>query len=184
MPYIAATNALLNPETVLTHLPLTAGMRVGDLGCGGHGQFAVKAARLVGQRGMVYVVDIRKSALAEITKKARLVGVTNVKPIWANLELVGSTGIPPGTLDAAMLINVLFQTPDRASLFLESKRLLNGGGTLVVVDWKTAASPLGPALERRITPLEVSAHATAAGFQLRETFDAGPYHYGLAFTKP
>ena len=183
MVYITERTTLINPAAMLAHLPLRAGLRVGDLGCGGHGQIAAAAARAVGDSGTVYLVDIRKSALAELVKKTRLIGIRNVKSIWANLELVGATGLPAGTLDAAMLINVMFQAQDKASVFLETKRLLKSGGALLVVDWKTAATRLGPPSDHRVPPNELEAYARAAGFQLRETFDAGPYHYGLVFTR-
>jgi len=183
MPYIASESSLLSPSAVLVHLRLGAGMRVADLGCGGHGQFTLHAARLVGPRGLVYAVDILKSTLAELAKKARLEGCSNVKPIWSNLEVVGATAIPAGSLDAALLVNVLFQSRDRASLLQEAGRLLRTGSQLLVVDWQLGASPLGPPQEQRLTPAQVKANAQAAGFQLSEEFSAGRYHYGLVFTK-
>lgn len=183
MVYVTRDSSLLNFNTIFSHLKVGAGMRVGDLGCGGHGLFALHAARLVGSRGVVYTVDILKTTLAEVAKKARLEGLANVKAIWSNLEIVGSTAIIPQSLDVALLVNVLFQTPDRASVLSEAKRLLKPGGQLLVVEWKPSAMPLGPALNRRVIERECLAIARAAGFTLTEPFDAGRYHYGLVFTK-
>lgn len=183
MPYVTTGSTLLNPDLLFYRLGLKEGMRVGDLGCGGHGQFPIRAAQLVGKNGVVYAVDILKSVLAEISKKARLKGITNIKPIWTNLELIGATAIPPATLDTALLINVLFQTKDRANIFREAKRLLKPGGTLLVIDWKTTASPFGPEPSHRIAPAAIQAFAAAAGLRLREAFDAGRYHYGMIYIR-
>lgn len=181
MPYVSTGSSLLNTDQLFYQLNLKEGMRVGDLGCGGHGHFPIRAARLVGNGGVVYAVDILKSVLAEISKKARLEGISNIKPIWTNLELVGAAAIPPASLDTALLINVLFQTKDRASIFREAKRLLKPDGTLLVVDWKLTATPFGPKPWQRIAPETIQAFAAAAGLRLRETFDAGRYHYGMIF---
>lgn len=183
MAYIAKKTNLLPAGEMLKHIPLAAGARVGDLGCGGHGLFALAAARLIGPRGVVYAVDILKTTLAEVAQKARLDGVANIKPIWSNLEIVGATAIPPQSLDAVLLISVLFQCHDRPSVLTEAKRLLKPGGALLVVDWKTTATALGPAAQHRIAPPAMHALVTAAGFVAGEQFDAGPYHYGMVFTK-
>ncbi len=181
MAYIALRSTLLNADEILTHVMMRQGMRVGDLGCGGHGQFSLNAARKVGSTGVVYVVDILKTVLAELAKKARLEGIANIKPIWSNLEIVGSTAIPAQSLDIALLINLLFQTRDRVSVLTEAKRLLKPGGQLLIVDWKPTATPLGPAVERRFTPPDCQ--RAAAGFILVEQFDAGRYHYGMVFIR-
>ncbi|MDD5110171.1 MAG: class I SAM-dependent methyltransferase [Patescibacteria group bacterium] len=183
MPYITSDSQLLHPEAVFAHLKLRAGSKIADLGCGGHGQFTLGAARLAGTTGKVYAVDILKSALAEIAKKARLENLPNIKPIWANLEIVGVTAVPEASLDITLLINVLFQTRDRASIFREARRLLKPGGQLLVVEWKTTATPFGPPTDHRLSPDQVVALGTAARLQRQETFDAGKYHYGIVFTK-
>lgn len=183
MPYIAGTSTLLNAANVLGPLGLQPGMRVADLGCGGHGQFTVMAARAVGLNGVVFAVDILKPALEEIAKKARLEGVRNIKTIWSDLERVGATTIPATTIDAAYLINVLFQSRQHASILREAARLLKAGGRLLVVEWKNVAAPFGPPRKFRLAPDLVHQLASDAGLKVEAAFDAGPYHYGLVFIK-
>lgn len=183
MTYVAAGNTVINTEAVVTRLNLRAGMHVADLGCGGHGLFSLRLARLVGASGLVYAVDILKPTLAELAKKARLEGATNVKPVWSDLETVGAANIPDASIDGALVVNVLFQVRDRASLLGEARRILKPAGRLVVVDWQPSASPFGPPAAERLTPRIAATHAQAAGFKLVEDFTAGKYHYGLVFTK-
>ena len=57
-------NELINSEWLLKEKAgLSFGMKVGDFGCGGGGYFALQAARLVGDHGQVFAVDILKSVL-------------------------------------------------------------------------------------------------------------------------
>lgn len=184
MVYISGGNELLNADQLLGHLAITEGMRLADLGCGGHGRFVIPAARLVGKKGVAYAVDILKSALEETAHKARLEGVGNLKTVWANLESVGATKIPAGSLDVAFLKNILFQSKEHGRIFQETLRLLKPGGQLLVADWKGIATPFGPPPIDRVAAKTAKAHAAAAGFQLTEEFEAGAYHYGLVFVKP
>ena len=54
-------------------LEIQPGQIVADLGAGG-GMFTIQTARLVGDRGQVYAVDIMKSSLSDIESKARMTG--------------------------------------------------------------------------------------------------------------
>ena len=89
------------------------GMQIGDvvadLGAGG-GMFAMSSARIIGDQGQVYAVDIIKSSLSEIESKARMSGLYNLKSIWSNLEIPGATKIKEASLDYALVVNVLFQS--------------------------------------------------------------------------
>ena len=183
MPYIAGTSTLLDASTVLSYLGLSAGMRIGDLGCGGHGQFTIHAAKTTGAEGVVYAVDILTPALEEIAKKARLEGVRNIKTIWSDLERPEATTIAAGTLDAAYLVNVLFQSRQHGNILKEAARLLTRGGRLLIVDWKNVAAPFGPPKASRVNPDAIIQLAEAAALQLEGTFEAGPYHFGVVFIK-
>ncbi len=83
-------------------------MSVGDLGCGNLGYFSVPAAKIVGQNGVVYAVDILKSVLQSVENIARQEGLDNIKTVWSNLEVVGATKITPASLDLIMVVNMLF----------------------------------------------------------------------------
>ena len=95
---------------VLSKIGVDAGMAVGDLGCGNLGYFAMISAKRVGKSGLVYAVDILKSALESVANIARQNGLDNVKTVWSNLEMLGATRGPEGTLDVIFLHNVLFQS--------------------------------------------------------------------------
>lgn len=162
---------------------LTEGMNIGDLGCGNLGYFSVPAAKIVGKNGIVYAVDIQKPVLQSVEHIAKEEGLDNIKTIWSNLEIVGATKIPAESLDVIVLINMLFMADKDNIVFQEAHRLAKSGGTLLVIDWKSISTPFGPALSDRIKKEDVNRFAKDAGFTFSEEFEAGPYHFGLIFTK-
>jgi len=175
---------LLDPQELLVkQLELKFGQFVADLGCGGAGYFTLPAARLVGSRGKVYGVDILKSALEGVKSKAKLDNILNIETVWSDLERVGATSIPPDTLDAALLVNIMFQSRNNRALLDEARRLLKVSGKLLVVDWKVEPTPFGPPLSDRLSPEKVKEFAGSLGLKEAKQFDAGPYHYGFVLVK-
>lgn len=182
MPLTGGTE-LINPHTLLERVGLRAGMHAADLGCGVTGHFIVPAARVVGSEGKAYAVDIQKSALAATESRAKLDGITNITSVWADIERLGATRIPPASLDVAMIVNTLFLARDRNQMMAEAARLTKSGGIVLVVEWKTDATAVGPPAAQRIGKDVARAAAKVAGLTERAEFEAGPYHYGLIFTK-
>lgn len=183
MVYISGGNELLDPAKILGRLGIKTGHHLADLGCGGAGHFIIPAAHLLGDDTIIYAVDILKSVLRSVTSKARLEGVSNIKPIWSNLEIVGATKIRKNSLDFALLINVLFQSKQHENILKEALRLLKDKGKLLIVDWHKISSSFGPPSDDRVSTKEIKAKAKKVGFKLVDEFKAGNYHFGLIFKK-
>jgi len=174
---------VLNARSLLEEIGLKEKMKIADLGCGSRGYFAIQAAKLINQDGLVYAVDIIKSALQNVKNTADLFGITNLRIIWANLEIPGATKIPDESVDLAMLNNILFQNKKIDKIIEESSRILKKDGKLLITEWKKIKSPSGPPLENRLSPEEIKKYAEKAGLQFQKELEAGPYHYALIFHK-
>ncbi len=168
---------------IFDRLSIEEGMKIGDLGCGNLGYFSLPAAELVGDKGVVYAVDVLKNVLESVDSRARRRGLDNIKTVWSNLELVGATDIPSESLDFAFLINILFQAENHQAIFQEAYRLLKVGGRLLIIDWLRRSSPFGPEVSRRPKKEELKKIADYSGFKAVDEFEAGRYHYGLIFRK-
>ena len=179
MPYIPSGTELLNPFQILERVGLREGMRCADLGAGAIGHFVFPAARMVGKGGIVYAVDILQSALSGIQSRMRMEGATNVKPIWSDIEVVGAAPITAGSLDLVLVVN---NVPNEA-IIREAVRILKPGGTLLVVDWKPGATPLGPPSKDRVDRERIKALGGAMRLVCIDTWEAGPYHYAVRFRK-
>ncbi|MFA6422724.1 MAG: class I SAM-dependent methyltransferase [Candidatus Buchananbacteria bacterium] len=182
MPNIQNGNELISGE-VFSKISIEEGMMIGDLGCGNLGFFALAAAKRVGKRGIVYAVDILKSALEAVSARAKNEGLENVKTVWSNLEIFGATKIPESSLDVAFIHNMLFQSQRDDHIMKESYRLMRPGGSLMVIDWLKTGAPFGPPVGDRLNPGDVKKMALSANLNLVEEFSAGPYHFGLIFRK-
>lgn len=180
---ITGGNKLIDPVMVLQKANLQEKMQVADLGCGAVGHYVFPAAKMVGKDGRVYAVDILKSVLENVEKRANLENLGNIVTVWSDLERYGATKIASSSLDADFLLNTLFQTKDRAMVLKEAARLLKIGGKLVIVDWLMTDAPFGPPVEGRVDHALVEAEADKLGLRLMSRFSAGKYHYGLVFEK-
>ena len=182
MPDLQKSNELLKVD-VFAKIGLQEGMAVGDLGCGNLAYYAMGASKIVGKKGIVYAVDILKNVLGAVEARAKSEGLENLKTVWSNLEMVGATNIPAGSLDAIFVHNVLFQSSGHEGFLKETARLLKSGGKLMIIDWKKTGAPFGPPVGDRPDPEAVKALAAKNSFTIAEEFEAGPYHWGMIFTK-
>lgn len=174
----------IKPEEVLTRLELRENMKVADLGCGA-GFFILPAAKMVGDKGAVYAVDIQKSALSAVEDKARLEGLENiVKLVWADLEIFGSTKIPASSVDLTLIVDTLFQSDQPREILREAQRITKSGeGKIVIIDWKLQKLPLGPLPDKRISEQKVKDITQEIGLKLIDSWDPSPYHYCLVYKK-
>lgn len=176
-------NTLIDASFILSKAQVGEKMKVADLGCGSSGHFVFPAARLIGKKGIVYAVDILRTVLATVDKRARSENLANIKIVWTNLEIFNATKIESGSLDVALLINTLYQSHKRAEILRESVRLIKKGGKLVVVEWKNIASPLGPPAEEKVKKELLDLAIKKLGLRPEEEFEAGQFHYGLIYIK-
>lgn len=169
----------LNPESILHNIGIfRSGMKVGDFGCGA-GYFTIALSRVIGEDGEVTAVDILDSALETVKRKAAQMNMANIKTAMADLEKLGSTGLPEGSLDAVLLATILFQSEKKEEILKESRRVIIPGGRLIIIDWEPQAA-MGPA-GHKVSKEDARALAENSGFTFEKEFAVDPYHYGLLF---
>lgn len=180
---VGGKSEFMDAGKILTEIvQLKKGDLVGDLGAGG-GMFLMQAARLVGDQGQVYAVDIVKNILSELDSKARMSGLNNIKTVWSNLEVVGAAKINDESLDLTILVNVLHQSSKQLDIITEATRLLKKGGKLLIIDWGNNNLSFGPSKEKLSDPNQIIGFAEEVDLALSQQFKAGPYHFGLLFIK-
>lgn len=176
-------NYLLDPDLILKKAQAKEGQKVADLGCGAAGHFVFPAARTVGRKGKVYAVDILKTVLSNIEKTAKDEALDNISTVWSDVEIFKATDIETNSLDAALVINTLYQSSQRAKFLKEATRMLKKNGRIVIVEWKPTSTSLGPPTENRVEKDSLKKGAQQIGVTLEEEFEAGENHYGIVFIK-
>jgi len=181
-PSIKRTKSFLNPEDILRQAGIKENDIVAELGCGS-GHFVFEASKMIGDKGIVYAVDIQKSILSEIRSKIKIWGRRNVRPVWADLEVIGSTKILDNSVDLAVLSSTLHQVKNRKNVFMEAKRILKEEGKLIILDWKKESTPFGPDISLRIDGEQLKKEVEALGFKFVKDITTDSYHYGFLAEK-
>jgi len=172
----------LNPEEILKGVGIQGNMKFADFGCGA-GFFTIPAAKMVGEHGKVFAVDVLKNELADVASKARAEGLLNVETVWADLEIPGTTKLPDDSMDMILLSHVFFQSKKPEIIIKEAQRVVKTSGKIVALEWEKVDSPLGPPLAERISKEDLKNIFKDAGLSLESEFTAGSFHYGLVASK-
>jgi len=103
------------------------GQTVLDFGCG-PGHFTIVAARMVGETGRVWALDIHPLAIKTVEGKARKEGLSNISTILSDRD----TGLPDESVDVALLYDTIHMIADKWALLEELHRVVKPGGALSV----------------------------------------------------
>ncbi len=173
----------VEPSVVTTHFHLKAGDTVADFGAGS-GYYLEAMSKAVGPSGRVYAIEIQRELVEKMGDVIRSQGLSNVDPLWCDLEEPNGVKIEDGALDVVVLINTLFILEDKAATISEAARTLRSGGRFILIDWSESFGGLGPQPFQVVTEVDAQALVESSHFVLERKFDAGDHHYGLAFKKP
>ncbi len=168
-----------NPEEILKSIGISKGMKIADLGCG-PGFFTLEMARLTGEDGVVYAVDMEKKAIEYL--KGRIGADRRLRKIIKAVNSdVSDTGIPDDSVDLVFFANVLHDIEDKDLFFEEIKRIGRKDAVFVDVDWeKSDGKPRrGPPDSIIISKNEARDFLERKGFRIEREIYAGPHHYGL-----
>ena len=117
------------PE-VLIHVGLNPAQAVLDYGSG-PGIFTIPCARIVGPRGRVYAFEIRPGLLEQVEEKAKEASLTNIVRVLSDSSKL-AIDLPDGTIDVALVWDVMQAIEDRPGLLRELHRVLKDDGILSV----------------------------------------------------
>jgi len=171
-----------DPIKNVEQLGIRLGSVVVDLGSGS-GHYAKVSARVVGESGKVYAVDIQKDMLTRLKNDAGKEGFKNIEIVWGDIEKMGGTKLKDELADTALITNLMFQIEDKPSVAKEAFRIVKHGGKLLVVDWTDSFGGLGPHEEVVFSEGKALELFGNAGFVKEKNIEAGEHHYGIIFSK-
>ncbi len=149
------------PGAVLDRLGDLAGKTVVEVGSG-KGYFT---RRLAERAARVLALDISPELLITLDSlNASELDSATYGRITPRLVVPNDPGLGRGEADAAILVNTFMYIQEGAGYLAALRRGLKPGGTVVIVDFKTARTPFGPPLNSRLPAAVVEEALRDAGF--------------------
>jgi len=151
----------LQINRVMDILGIAPGTTVADIGAGS-GWFTVRAAKRVGEAGVVYAVDINPDATRYIGNRAQKERLANVKPILSKAD---DPLLPATAVDVALLLKTYHEVARPIVLLRNLRASLRPGAKVGIIDRNGNGENHGVA--RDVVILE----AAQAGYKLLEQYD-------------
>jgi len=143
-----------NADRLLRKVGIAEGQQVLDFGCGS-GHYTIPAARIIGQRGVIYALDKEPEALDRLMDKAESENLSNIRRVEVTHN--GRIPLPAGSVDVILLYDVLHrgyfpEQSDRRPVLSELHRVLRKDG--FVSFYPTHLKRYGLTFERLRSELE------------------------------
>lgn len=119
-----------NAFEVLRKVGISQGQTVLDYGCGS-GAFTIPCAKIVGEKGKVYALEVRAEALKRVKEQAEGEGLGNVETILADSSML-ATGLLDECMDVILVYDVMHDINEKMALLEELHRVLKKDGFLSI----------------------------------------------------
>jgi cyclopropane fatty-acyl-phospholipid synthase-like methyltransferase len=165
----------LQINRVMDVLGIAAGTTVADIGAGS-GWFTVRAAKRVGDAGVVYAVDINPEAIQYISDRLQKEKIDNVKTILSQAD---DPKLPANTIDSVLMLKTYHEVAKPVTLLQNLRTALRSGAKLGIIDRNGNGEDHGVGRE------VVVREAIQAGYRLLESYDfvkGDKMDYFLVFT--
>jgi len=168
-PYTGSVSVFEDPnraeklqiDRVMDLLAIKEGSVVADIGAGG-GWFTVRAAKRVGDLGLVYAVEINDEYVNHIKSRAEKENLNNIRPTLGN-EV--DPMLPADKVDAILILKTYHEFSQPLKMLRAMHKALRKDGLLGVIDRNGTGDDHG--LNRDAVVKE----ATRAGFELASEHD-------------
>ncbi len=151
----------LQIDRVMDILGIAPGKTVADIGAGS-GWFTVRAARRVGDAGVVYAVDINPKAIRYVDERAQKEKLRNVKTILSKPD---DPLLPAGAVDAVLLLKTYHEVAEPVTLMRNLRAALRPGARVGIIDRNGNGEDHGVGRD------VVLREAAQAGYRLLKQYD-------------
>lgn len=164
---------------MLANLGVKRGMAICDMGCG-NGFYALQLAKMTGDEGHVYAVDIQPEMLQLLNRRADEQEVRNVSPILGTFT---DPRLPQGKIDLILLVDVYHEFSDPAAMLAAMRKSLSPTGLCALVEYRgeDPTVPIKP--EHKMTKSQILKEWAANGFKLVKEFDGLPWQHLMFFAR-
>jgi ubiquinone/menaquinone biosynthesis C-methylase UbiE len=169
-----ARDAWQMPSRVIEVLAPAPNATVADIGAG-TGYFSVRLAKAL-PRGVLLAVDVERSMLEHIQKRAAGERLSNITTVQAS----GTSANLPKPVDLVIVVDTYHHLPSRPAYFRDLKKSLTPSGRVAIIDFRKDA-PEGPPPEFRFDAEQIVGEMKQAGYRLDGRHDFLPRQHFLVF---
>ncbi|HCU70821.1 MAG TPA: hypothetical protein DIC35_03680 [Candidatus Moranbacteria bacterium] len=172
----------INPVLIINAIGIEEGSIVADFGCGS-GYFSLPIAKKIGENGVLYALDILPQSIEMINGYAKTMGLTNIITKRVNLEKNNGSTLNEGSCDWVIMKDMLFQNKLKGNIIKEAARVLREGGKILIIEWDTKDSSIGPNCSVRIPKESLMEIIQESGMSILNEIPVSNFHYGLVLVK-
>jgi ubiquinone/menaquinone biosynthesis C-methylase UbiE len=151
----------LQINRVMDILAIGPGKKVADIGAGS-GWFTVRAARRVGDTGMVYAIDINPEAVRYVDDRAHKEKLHNVKTVLSKAD---DPSLPAAAIDSVLMLKTYHEVENPVVLLENLRASLRPGAMVGIIDRN------GNGENHGVSRDVVLREASQAGYKLVEQYD-------------
>ena len=166
-------------DLLLPALKLKPGDVVADIGCG-TGYFSWRMAKLVGDKGLVYGVDIQPEMLDLLAKQMEKRSVKNVKGV---LGTITDPKLPANSVDLVIMVDVYHEFDHPHEMMANIVNALKPGGRVVFVEYRAEDPEVPIKRLHKMSESQVRKEAEAHALKWVETSTILPRQHIIIFRK-
>ena len=166
-------------STLLKVLDVKPGQVICDMGSG-NGYYTIKLAKLTGETGKVYAVDIQPEMLYLLRKHAAQEKVENIKLV---LGTVADPKLPDGQMDMVLCVDVYHEFDHPVEMLAAIRKSLKPKGRMVLVEFRAEDPKVPIKPEHKMSKEQILKEVPPNGFKLVDQFDKLPWQHVMFFER-
>jgi ubiquinone/menaquinone biosynthesis C-methylase UbiE len=167
------------PDLLLQFIPLHPGETAADIGAG-TGYLSWRMAKMAGNTGRVYCVEIQQEMLDLLARKMEEHQTTNFQSV---LGTVTDTRLPSDSVDVVLMVDVYHEFDHPYEMMQSIVRALKPGGRIVWVEYRSEDPNVSIKPLHKMSEAQVRKEAALMPLQWMETIEKLPRQHIFIFKK-
>lgn len=167
------------PSLALPALKLKTGDVVADIGAGS-GYYTRRLAKSVGEKGVVYGVDIQQEMLDVLTNKMAEANIHNVKTVLGDIK---DPKLPHESIDLALLVDVYHEFDFPYEMIQGICASLKPAGRIAFIEFRGEDPKVPIKLLHKMTEAQVRKEMSVHPLEWIETSEVLPWQHIVIFKK-
>jgi ubiquinone/menaquinone biosynthesis C-methylase UbiE len=162
---------------MLANLGIKRGMTICDMGCG-NGFYTLQMAKMVGEDGHIYGVDIQPEMLKLMNDRGDQQGIRNFTPVLGTFV---DPRLPKGKFDLILCVDVYHEFSYPEQMLAAMREALAPKGLVVLVEYRTEDPNVPIKPEHKMSKAQVMKELPPNGFKLVKEFEKLPWQHMMFF---